>query len=529
MDAANKVGKQLKFDVSSKADRQRFNTTFIQEIRRELGDTSVMQEAFQLPPQTDTPSFQDLVLIAGESTATLRLRTDNLYVVGFRNQAGRWFEFRHENGGLPPIIPGATMLHFSGSYVGTNSLAPLNGPRDVNIGRHTIESAVHSLAQSTGEEDQRLKDWLRTLIVSFIESIRFNSVASAVAEALRNDQVNQLEEHHIHQIRNWSAISTALLAAANDVVQDPDTNLFSQFANECRIRNAYQAAITLGLVLVTARTNRRHPRADDTAALGLTLVEVVSVRILYIDGEKPGDLYGTVRVVDSFGGVHVYDQPRGSAQSVYPGDNAKLVWPSRVVSAADDFVIDVHLMDRDTDPSPDDEVAKGMVAWNSRDALSSHRNVVTSQLITGEYGSAQVFYAVLTNAVVATVAVLLINGDDESVPDVYGSITARTDMSAASNSLQYQLFKRGQNQDVGVPANTYIPLNRKVVAAALGSPFKVDADLWDRDRDPSPDDQIALGSVSFNPRFVGTDNARITGKYGEIEVQVTWSSSVIQP
>lgn len=132
MDVANKVGKQLKFDVSSKADRQRFNTTFIQEIRRELGDTSVMQDAFQLPPQTDTPSFQDLVLIAGESTATLRLRTDNLYVVGFRNQAGRWFEFRHEDGGLPPTIPEAMMLHFSGSYVGTNSLAPLNGVRIVN-------------------------------------------------------------------------------------------------------------------------------------------------------------------------------------------------------------------------------------------------------------------------------------------------------------------------------------------------------------------------------------------------------------
>ncbi|KAL5204791.1 hypothetical protein ABZP36_009662 [Zizania latifolia] len=529
------VGKdKLRFDVSSAADRQRFNTTFIQGVRSELGNTSrpVMLDALRLPLQVDTPSFRELQLIAGGRTATLLLRTDNLYVVGFRNHAGQWFEFRPEEDGGQATIQGATVLPFTGSYVGTNSIGPLNTPSNVSMNVEAMEGAVRGLAETSTGKEEKLKVWLRTLIVSFIESIRFTSVAAAVGEALRG-QRSELEQYHISQIRNWGDISTALLAAANDVVQDPDTNLFSQFIQHCRIHNAYEAAITLGLVLATAKANRRQTRAaaDGDVALGLTLVEVLSVRILNIDGESPGDLYGTVRVVDSFGGVNVFSRARADAQSVYPGDNAELVWPSRVVSAADDFVIDVHLMDRDKDPSPDDEVAKGTVVWNSREALSSHRNVVTSQLITGKYGSAQVFYAVLTNAVAATVAVLLINGDGESVPDVYGSITAKTDMSGSggNKSLQYELFKRGNNEDVGVPANTYIPLKRKVVAAALGSPFKVDADLWDRDRDLSPDDQIALGSVSFNPRFSGTDTAKINGMYGQIEVQVTWSPSVIQP
>lgn len=318
-------------------------------------------------------------------------------------------------------------------------------------------------------------------------------------------------------------------------VQGADINIFRRFDITCGINTALQAAATLGLVLLT---NKAKPRKDrqirslmqmqhdyDDVALGITLLEVVSVVILNIDGEDPGDLYGTVLVRDSFGSVNLFLRDRSDVQPVRPGDRAELVWPDRAISAADDLVIDLHLMDRGRDPSPDNEVSRGEVVWISREPASRNCNVVRSTVVAGKHGSAEVSYAVLTDAVVATIEVLLINGDGESDPDVHGTITAATEM-APGRLLNYDLFRQlARSEQVSVPANTNIPLRRRVITAVLGSPLTVKVDLWDRDSfpDPSPDDHIAAGSVDFQPRFEGTDAQQITGPKGKVEVRVTWS------
>jgi hypothetical protein len=403
-----------------------------------------------------------------------------------------------------------------------------------------VLEAVTALANYTGGHiQQHVRTSLRTLIVTFIESSRLTMVADTVAQAMGGtDQV--LNVRLADLIHNWSSLSSALLLAANQRVDDPPlpTSIFHQFWEMLGIDDTVAAAAALGLILTSTRKGAGPRRmllanaaaaGSDAGAYGITLLEVFSVVIINMDDENPGDLYGTVRVKDSFGTVDLFNRERSDIQSVGPGGKADLVWPARGISADDDLVIDINLMDRDR-LSPDDEVSRGEVVWIPRNALSSESDVATKAKVPGKYGSVEVSYAVVTNAVVAKMEVLLIDGDGESKPDVYGTITASTMMMGpAGNPLDYDLFRRERSDQISVPKNTNIPLLRKVITAVWGKPLIVNVDLWDKDSfpDPSPDDQIAKGSVSFEfqPQEGYIQAKQIIGRFGKVEVHVTWSLS----
>lgn len=408
----------------------------------------------------------------------------------------------------------------------------------VILGKPAVVEAINVLADYYGGSYQASAA-LRTLIVNFVESIRLNTIADRVHREMRNPSERsadqQLTTADIGLIRDWGDVSTALRIAANNTDGSLGSG-FNPFRNfvAIGISNAYQAAMALGMVLITRRPIvPRYRRAvsavrgiNDDDGVGLTLVEILGVLIKNIDNEDPGDLYGRVSITDCFGTVVLFNRDKGYTQSVGPGGWADLTWPRRGLAAADDFFIDVNLMDHDSFPdlSPDDEVARGQVFWNSRDTLAREYDAVQRKEVTGECGSVVVHYVVLTDAVVATVRVVMTDGDGEDVPDVYGTITAATRM-ASGETLQYKLFEKERGQDVGVQKGTAIPLRRNVISAALSSQLRVHADLWDADRFPdlSPDDQIALGSVDFSPRLASCDSREIKGPYGRVTVQVTWS------
>ncbi|CAL4906547.1 unnamed protein product [Urochloa decumbens] len=517
------------FNVTS-SDAQRFRK-FIDELRQTLrvpDQPYVMQRAARLPPQVDNPRMMDITLRANSNEVVLRLRTDNLYVVGFRNARDVWYEFPHGNN-RDPMIRDSIALPFDGSYV--RGLSPLNESQEI-LGRPAVIQAIDVLANYYGGSSQASAA-LRTLIVNFVESIRLNTIADRVDREMRNPSGSradrQLTTADIGLIRDWGDVSTALRIAANNTDRSLGSG-FNPFQNfiAIGINNAFQAAKALGMVLITRRPIvRRFKRAvSDDDGLGLTLVEILGVLIKNIDNEDPGDLYGRVSITDCFGTVVLFNRNKGNTQSVRPGGWADLTWPRRGVAAADDFFIDVNLMDHDSFPdlSPDDEVARGQLFWNSRDTLAREYDAVQRKEVKGEYGSVEVHYVVLTDAVVATVRVVMTDGDGENYPDVYGTITAATRM-ATGETVQYKLFQKARGEDVPVKKGTAIPLRRNVISAALSSELRVYADLWDADRFPdlSPDDQIALGSVDFSPRLAGCDSREIKGPYGRVTVQVTWS------
>lgn len=243
-----------RFDVSNRAHQRSFKG-FIEFVRSTLGvDGTVMQQARKLPPQQGIPVFQDLQLLAGQTTVvTLRLRTDNLYVVGFCNTGGQWFEFLGEG-----TIAGSTPLRFSGGYVG-RGLGTLASVTDINVESWswaTMEDAVRGLAGygvGAGISEDRLKVLLRTLIVSFIESSRFTGMADCVAAALSGSEQEKKDTRFttslLEQIHNWSSLSKALLDAANDGSLSNDGRIHFAAFGKCNIHNAYEAAAALGLVL----------------------------------------------------------------------------------------------------------------------------------------------------------------------------------------------------------------------------------------------------------------------------------------
>jgi hypothetical protein len=169
----------------------------------------------------------------------------------------------------------------------------LNG---TNLSADTIEDAIQSLAsydEALRPPREDLSKWLRTLIVSFVESSRLTAVSAAVAEAIRIPGIRQIElsDNHIWLIHNWGSLSTAVVQAANNVVVNPDSNIFREFGF---IRTAQQATPVLGLVLLVSKASSRKKAGrimvhdnDDDVALGMTLLEVVSVVIRQYRRRRP--------------------------------------------------------------------------------------------------------------------------------------------------------------------------------------------------------------------------------------------------
>ena len=131
--------------------------SFITGLRRLFGNAgSFVHNRPVLRPQA-TPSapadWIDVVLHTGTYRLRLRLRRDNLYLDGFRNdaQGSQWFEIGNEGQGRQHLIPGSRFVGFEGSYA---ALERAGGVGDqtrlaVQLGQAPLATAVGQLAQFT--------------------------------------------------------------------------------------------------------------------------------------------------------------------------------------------------------------------------------------------------------------------------------------------------------------------------------------------------------------------------------------------
>lgn len=409
--------------------------------------------------------------------------------------------------------------------------------KDTVVGRTVVETAIAVLASYDGTnlDEANLTLSLRTLIVNFVESIRLTAVANHVANFMDSPSgggptnfgpLGNLEL----LIHNWCYLSWVLYEAADDVVQDQQVlaqrlKKFNLSGIEIH-NNAFMVAQALGMVLLRGQGHRRRQERSvgddaDGVVAGLTLVEVMDVTVIRIDGENPGDLYGEISIDDSFGTQQVFYRDRSDPQLVGPGQPALLTGPGRAVSAFDGFAIYVNLMDQDADPSPDDEVSSGVVVWNSLEATSDEYDVALHRVIDGAYGRIQLNFAVMSNAVAATVEVVLLDSS-EGTPDVYGFVVV-VGTSLGEGDYTTKLFDRSHEEVVGVEKGSAVPLHRNVVAVPLTSMLQITVKLLDRNR-VFPDEQIAHGDVSFQPMLTGGESDEVRGDHGRVTVRVNWSA-----
>lgn len=450
---------------------------------------------------------------------TLRIRTDTLYLDAYQTENGQWFEFAN-------LIEGSRRLGFRSDY--GDQLG------QIQIGREPLVNAISYLTTSNNDNRDRTRRQLMVLYVMICEAIRFNSISHVfIANLLsrstqvttqldgygQNEQIDGAERArrstYMSQITGWGNLSEEVLQT--DAIGG---HSFSPFPN--MDITTFQTAITaLGMLRFYCWPGDKHyPPSEVTeeeCGAGRPLMEVYHLVISNIDGENPGDLYGTIKVTDAMGSQYIYNRSRSDFESIYPGDHATLNGPSHVISALDTFMVDFDLKDKDADFSPDDEIVRELFPWNFYD-LENVYDTIISRGVSGKYGNASFVYAVLNNAVAATIRITLINGDGENPANVYGNITAHTSKFEGN---QIVLFNKGSSNYVDVRPGELIVLLRSVVAVTLGSSLVIDAKLWDQDSF-SPDDEVANDTATFPAKISGTSEQDILGRYGRIKVTINW-------
>ncbi|KAJ0970143.1 hypothetical protein J5N97_023020 [Dioscorea zingiberensis] len=180
----------------SKASRD-FYINLMRDARQKLG---VKTSSYQLPILPPSPSsyrqiqFKDMLLRADDKNMIrLRLRWDNLYLVGFQinaakeeSEGGRWMEFTPDSG-APQLIPGSTYLGFTGGYDALLSASNIASLDKVEVGKDSLLEAVIRLNNPSTSYAIRAKSLIIVLIM-ICESLRFTYITDLLAPTFVNRQ-----------------------------------------------------------------------------------------------------------------------------------------------------------------------------------------------------------------------------------------------------------------------------------------------------------------------------------------------------
>ncbi|KAI0387030.1 ribosome-inactivating protein [Hypomontagnella monticulosa] len=498
--------------------------SFITGLRTTFGNPGTfVRNRPVLPRQSTTPtSWIDIVLRTGNTRLRLRLRRDNLYLDAFRNDAAgsTWYEIGNDRS--THLIAGSTFTGFDGSYAALERAAGIGDQTRLAtvLGQTQLQNSIRQLAALTNPSANR-RDTASSLLVvvqMICESTRLQWISDYLTENWTNSQPTP--RTMLDYETSWGTLSEALHAE-----QDPDPAHFRLPTNQLGITNAAGVAAALGILLYRALPGSSSRQARDLAVAavpwgdypkGRPMLEIYWIRVEKIDGEDPGECYGTVWAYDSIDTRDIFNVIRDYAQSVEPGARINLTGPKgRCMLASDEWSLQLDLWDRDYDASPDDKIGQEKITWSPY-ALDNTYDKAIGRRVDGEYGWVTVNYEVLSNAAQAFIEIIVVNGDDEDPSDIYG--TLKTDNGHGTCYL-FDLPKAERRQ---VGQGAAIPLDRNAVAVPMGGSLKISAELWDWDS-LSDDDEVAKGEVKFDVDLLKSASKTIKGDSGEISVRVTWS------
>ncbi|KAI0834614.1 ribosome-inactivating protein [Hypoxylon sp. FL0890] len=493
--------------------------SFITGLRAIFGNPgSFVRNRPVLPPQAAVPStWIEVVLRTSTSRLRLRIRRDNLYLDGFRNDVdgAQWFEIGIDS--RPHLIEGSRFVGFDGSYGALERAAGVGDQTRlaVTLGQSSLRNSIRWLAQLTDPSVNRVSTAYSLIVIiqMICESVRLQWISDYLTEnwATSVNTPTQMIDYET----SWGTLSEALIHAE----QDPDPQHFRLPSNNLGITNAAGVAAALGILLYrTLPGPSRPPRSIaapwDDYPKGRPLVEIFWVRVENIDGENPGELYGKILATDAMNQQWLFYRERDCYQEIGPGGHVFFQGPRRSILASDPFSINFDLWDRDADASPDDKIAQEVIEWSPYDVTNKYDQSIARR-VDGQYGWVTVNYMVLSNAAEARLEVIMNNGDDEDPANVYGKIVAKT---GAGDTL---MFDRAKGERVDVSPGAGIPLNRYAVAVPMDKELQIDATLYDWDS-LSADDEIANGSAKFTIDLMKSASASIRGQHGDIIVRVSW-------
>jgi hypothetical protein len=201
-------------------------STFVDNVRTVLA-THPSPDSVQGHPVLTKERFRDgnppvrllqVELSAGNTSATLAIRDDNVYVVGFRPPSGTWYEL-HETAKGPKqqqhVIAGSTLLDWGFTYRGFvgggTSKEVKKNLKDMDLGKAMAEAAVRQLAAyvHAGAPDAATKLALARLMIMVSEAARLDSVYATVNSGW--GQTSRLSEMQPVYMQNWGDLSSAIL------------------------------------------------------------------------------------------------------------------------------------------------------------------------------------------------------------------------------------------------------------------------------------------------------------------------------
>ncbi|OTA86523.1 hypothetical protein M434DRAFT_15816 [Hypoxylon sp. CO27-5] len=495
--------------------------SFISGLRTTFGEPgSFIRNRPVLPPQATVPStWIEVVLRTSSNRLRLRIRRDNLYLDGFRNDVdgAQWFEIGIDT--RPHLIAGSRFVGFDGSYGALERAAGVGDQTRlaVALGQTPLTNAVRQLSELRDPVPAANRTATAYSLLVAIQMVCESVRLQWISDYLTDNWTSSINTPTamIDYETSWGTLSEALIHAE----QDPDPQHFRLPTNNLGITNAASVAAVLGILLYRTVPGSSRPRRDAASPwsdypIGRALVQVFWIRIENIDGENPGELYGKVYAEDAMGSQWLFYRERDCYQEVGPGGTVEFMGPSRAILATDPFAINLDLWDRDADASPDDKIAQEVIEWNPYDVTNRYDQIIARR-VDGQYGWATVVYMVMSNAAEARIEIIMNNGDDEDPANVYGSIAAR------SGAGDVTLFYKPKSDRIDIRPGAAIPLNQYAVAVPMDKGFRIYATLYDWDS-LSADDEIANGTAEFAIDLWKSTSATIRGKSGEITVRVSW-------
>lgn len=535
----------VNYDVVQAYQRDSYKN-FIEKVVQQLQQNNLILRRIRdmssvLLPESGAINWFHIELRNGSAaqTITLRIKASNLYTLAYRSSNNNtWFQLNGLN------IPNAVTLPFSEVY-GDKIL------EEMLIGREQLTGAVSFLSSTNSQSDMSLVEkWFKLLWVMISEATRFRSILTLTTKWLEDTdgKSGKLDTVSLKRIHCWSDLSAEVLKceAIGGRLFDPDNKLpkdainihsFEEAINELRVLKYFKVSPTKVSPLQFVRQLLAGVGEAELYEEGQILLEVFDV-VLNTPNNNNAEIYGTISVTDGLGCQYIYNcsseidkylQHLGNESS--PSCiSLRLSGPTRPISAYGHFSISFDLISKGKTKEMEVE---GTFNWSSFASNIEYDAPMSAEIIpTGNTNNHMLInYAVVTNAVPATVKLELLSGDyciygkvDNTI-NIHGIVYARTYLGSVL------LFHRSPAEASTVKVGEPIPLDRSIVVVPLGCHVTIDATLfYDNDKLANKDTstqlvQIVNDSAKFDAQGSGTsgNNLQGEGSNGQVKVNIEWN------
>uniref|UniRef100_J3MWB5 rRNA N-glycosidase n=1 Tax=Oryza brachyantha TaxID=4533 RepID=J3MWB5_ORYBR len=434
-------------------------------------------------------------LVAGEETTTLAIRDDNVYLKGFMNKEGEWYELSG------PTERSARMLppEYASSLLGCCDV----GYRSIlgaDVDEKVLDMLTHATVLETSftiEAVRRLSGYrphatdyvdpfvrlsLVRLIILVCESARIRKLYDTISSGLGS----ALTTWQVHYLWNWKRMSRLLLQSS----QGNSSDIWPRRDPQLEPLGITSARETLRIVDLLLNCPLPPARVPDTDSLGDGLgrqrVELLAVRadfprqldaITVFDGKRGQVIYRRQQAADDHSSVLDYQEKgkrwnepwealeKWAYRIAYTKrGNMMLTGPYRSISADGCFAIQV------------DVAGSGVFFWEWDGYDKTYASQVNSAIPSyhtidiGLGRAIHVAYAVMSNAVETDVQVELPLAGGTLVS---GHVTARIEGFGTMGSVLF-------SATTAVPISTVdstVPLARSVVALQYGKRLYIQVKL----------------------------------------------------